>query len=831
MNKLQKTAPAPQVMRERSREGEPGRHVPAAGAASWQQQIQLALSLLQRGDASQGLALLTWLSQQGEAKVQASLALAQVHLGSGQADAALPWAQRAAEEGFDAAGVGPMVALMLSRCLRQVGQADRAVVVCRQALDRHPRVVDLHVALALAHKDAGQLDQSAAVYLAALQLAPDRPDLHHNLGNVRQQQGDLDGARQSYLAVLALAPEHAPALLELAHLAQLLGQQGEAHDLVRRALTLAPQMTRGWRLLARLLQGRGQWSAAREAWEAVVGQDAREPADWLSLAQSAWRQGDAEAALAAHGEAAQRAPDLAAAHHGRALVLRTMGRLADAMEAIQQAIACQPEEELATECLYLRTALLLEMGQVSEAQEPIEQLAALAQHPFEQATALELRAAAAATMGDMAACLAWRQQSLSVLPERFLTAQSACAAAQYLDTVDGTAQRRITEDTLRPFWPRQDAVWLPQSPAGKAVLRVGFVSADLRRHSCAFFLEPLWQALDHGRVRPFVYAASRQQDAVTQRLKGLVADWREVAHLDAAGLREAVRADGIDILIDLSGHTEGSRLDALALRCAPVQMAWLGYLSTTGMPSIDARLSDAAANPPEHDAQHTERVVRMGRPYVVYRPDAAAPDVVDPPALERQHITFGSFNTLQKISPACIAQWSRLLARLPTARLLLKARPFADAAVRSRLTAAFEAHGVTPDRLSLLPHAALDRHHLETYGQVDIALDTWPYQGVTTTCEALWMGVPVVSRCGASAVSRQSLTLLPAVGLGHLALPEEDAWVDACVALSRDVPALKALRHGLRARMAASPLMDAEGFARAFEDAMHGEWRRWCGLA
>jgi len=814
----------------RAPKGAAGKGAPGASATLWPQQLQLALSLLQRGDAQQGLALMTWLTQQPDARMQACLALAQAHLGWGRPEDALVWAQQAAEVGDKALGASTMAVVMLSRCLRQTGQAERAVEVCRQALSMHPQQVDVHIALALAHKDAGQLSQAEDVYLRAAQLAPERADVHHNLGNVRQQQGDFEGARTAYLAVLALVPEHALASLELAHLAQRAGQLDATHDLVRRALAQAPQLTRGWRLLAKLYQGHRQWQSAREAWETALSQDARDAADWVSLGEVTWHLGDTEAALAAHGEAVQRAPGLAQAHHGRAVALRTMGRLDEAMQAVQLALARDPKDVLAIECLYLRTALQLEMGSVAEALAPIGQLALLAKHPMEEATVLELRAAVAATMGDMAACLAWRKQGLSVMPERFLTAQGVCATAQYLDTFDGVRQRLITEQTMRSFLPRQDALWLPQQPLDKPLLRVGFVSADLRRHSCAYFLEPLWAALDRARIQPIAYSASRQKDIVSQRLQSLVPDWRDVAHLDAAGLRQAIRADSIDILIDLSGHTEGSRLDALALRCAPVQMAWLGYLSTTGLPSMDIRLSDAAVNPPEHDVQHTERMVRMDRPYVTYRPDAVAPDVVDPPALTRSHITFGSFNAIQKISAACVAQWSRLLTRLPSSRLLLKARPLADASVRDRLTSTFAAHGVAAERLTLLSHVPEDRHHLDTYGQVDIALDTWPYQGVTTTCEALWMGVPVVSRYGDSAVSRQSLTLLPAVGLGHLALQSEDAWVEACLALSSDVQALRALRHGLRDRVAASALMDSAGFARAFEDVMHAEWRHWCDL-
>jgi len=809
-----------------------GARAPGAGGVGSHQQLQLALTLLQRGDAQQGLSMLMWLAQQTSVvSLQAGMALAQWHLERGQPQEALAWAQRAAAGDADGAKANPRVALVLSRCLRQVGSAAHAVVLCQQALVAHPQSVELCMGLALAHRDAGALHEAEQAYLQALTLAPGHPDLSHNLGNLRQQRGDFDGAREAYLAALAAAPAHAPALLELAHLAQRAEQPEVALVLVQRALSAAPQLTRGWRLLAGLCQSAGQWQKAREAWETALSQDASEAADWLSLGSAAWGTGDALGACAAYGEALKRGPNSAQAHHGQALAYRVMGRLGEAMSAIQHALACDSADVLATECLYLRTALQLEMGELSGAAEPIEQLAALAQHPIEAATALELRAALASAQGDMAACVAWRKQALAVMPSRFTTAQSLCAAAQYLDSLDGAEQARAAVETMRPFAPRQDAVWLPQQAVPKPTLRVGFVSADLRRHSCAFFLEPLWQALDHARVRPIVYSTSQQMDAVTDRLKSLVTDWRDVAPLSSAGLRDAIRTDGVDIVIDLSGHTEGSRLDALALRCAPLQMTWLGYLSTTGLPSMDLRLSDAAVNPHEHDGQHTERVLRMGRPYVVYRPDPAAPDVVEPPALSSQSITFGSFNAIQKISPACVALWSRLLMQVPASRLLLKARPLADASVRDRLTSAFMAHGVAPERLVMLPHAPQDKHHLATYGQVDIALDTWPYQGVTTTCEALWMGVPVLSRCGEVAVSRQSLTLLPAVGLEHLALSDDAAWLAAGLALSADLPALATLRHGLRDRMAQSPLMDVNGFARSFEDAMHAAWQDWCRRA
>lgn len=800
---------------------------PATGQVGSHQQLQLALNLLRRGDDQHGLSMLMWLAQQPQTSLQACMALAQWHLARGNSQEALTWAQRGATDA-DVVTANVHVALVLSRCLRQVGRATQAVVLCQQALVAHPNAVELRMALALAHRDAGDLHAAEQTYVQALTLAPGHPDLSHNLGNLRQQRGDFDGARQAYLEALAAAPAHAPALLELAHLAQRAAQPEVALELVQRALSTAPQLTRGWRLLAGLCQSAAQWQKAREAWETVLSQDAREAADWQSLGGAAWGMGDAVAALSAYGEALMRAPDSAQAHHGQALAYRVLGRLADAMSAIQRAMACGPSGVLAAECLYLSTALQLEMGEVSAAVEPIERLAALAKHPVEEATVLELRAALASSQGDMAACLAWRKQALAALPDRFSTAQSLCAAAQYLDSVDGDEQARITVQAMLPFAPRQDAVCLPQQPVPKPTVRVGFVSADLRRHSCAFFLEPLWQGLNQACVHPFVYSASQQHDPVTDRLKSLVPDWRDVAHLDAAGLRDVIRADGIDILIDLSGHTEGSRLDALALRCAPIQMTWLGYLSTTGLPSMDLRLSDAAVNPPEHDPQHTERVLRMERPYVVYRPDPTAPDVVDPPALSSQVITFGSFNAIQKISPACVALWSSLLMQVPNSRLLLKARPLADASVRERLVGAFMAHGVSPERMVMLPHVPEDKHHLAAYGQVDIALDTWPYHGVTTTCEALWMGVPVLSRWGNAAVSRQSLTLLPAVGLGHLALADEAAWRAAGVALSADLGSLKTLRHGLRDRMSQSPLMDVRGFARSFEGAMHAAWQGWC---
>lgn len=358
-------------------------------------------------------------------------------------------------------------------------------------------------------------------------------------------------------------------------------------------------------------------------------------------------------------------------------------------------------------------------------------------------------------------------------------------------------------------------------------LRIGFVSPYFRKHAVTFFFESVLPGLCAENCDVVLYADVAQQDEYSARLRAAGAGWRDTLQLDDERLARLVRADRIDILIDLSGHTPGNRLLAFARRPAPVQMTWNGYPNTTGMRAIDYRITDAACDPPgttEH--LHRERLLRLPRIFMSWRPPLDAPDVCAPATERNGHVTFGSFNACYKLSPTILQVWAAILAAQPTARLLLAAIP--DGVAQRRIAGAFAASGIDPQRLEF--RARVDHESfLRMHADVDVALDPFPYHGTTTTCFSLWMGVPVVSLAGATAVARVGVALLANIGLEALVARDGADYARIAASLASDRDRLAALRAGLRARVRSSPLTDGDGCAAALAGALRSAWRAWCG--
>lgn len=350
-------------------------------------------------------------------------------------------------------------------------------------------------------------------------------------------------------------------------------------------------------------------------------------------------------------------------------------------------------------------------------------------------------------------------------------------------------------------------------------LRVGYVSPDFRGHSVALFVAPLLAAHDRGTFRIYGYSTAARPDAVTPQLRAMCDEWREIAALSDDAAAQRIQEDEIDILVDLAGHTPGGRPLLFARRPAPLQVAWLGYPGTTGLRAIAYRFTDAEADPPgESDAHATEKLWRLPQGFLCFSPAADVP-VADLPAPGRARLAFGSFNNLAKVSPQTVSTWAQLLREVPDAVLVLKAHALGSERARLRITEAFAAEGIGQDRLILREAEKRVEAHLARYGEVDIALDTFPYAGTTTTCEALWMGVPVVTLRGASHVARVGASLLERIGLPDLVATSRRQYVEIAKALAADLPRLRDMRRTLRDRMQRSSLMDRPGFARSVEAA------------
>lgn len=369
----------------------------------------------------------------------------------------------------------------------------------------------------------------------------------------------------------------------------------------------------------------------------------------------------------------------------------------------------------------------------------------------------------------------------------------------------------------------------PNTPDPARRLRVAYLSADCRGHSVSYFFEPIAQHHDRDRFEMFIYSGTEEGDAVTERLKGYPGHWRETRELSDAALADLARRDQIDIAVDLSGLTVGNRLHAMARRLAPVQITYLGYPNTTGLPAMDWRIVDAITDPVGAEALMTERPLRLPGCFLCYRPPAGAPPVAPPPAVDAGFLRFGSFNNLAKTSPTAVALWCEVLRRIPGSRFILRAKILSASIAESHLRARFEKEGVDPARLEIFDFLPGHSDHLSLYNRVDVALDTFPYHGTTTTCEAMWMGVPVVTLEGEVHAARVGSSLLHAVGLPELIARDRGEFVEIAARLAGDLPALAGLRAGLRERVRRSILCDQPGFTARFETALRDAWRDWCG--
>jgi protein O-GlcNAc transferase len=358
-------------------------------------------------------------------------------------------------------------------------------------------------------------------------------------------------------------------------------------------------------------------------------------------------------------------------------------------------------------------------------------------------------------------------------------------------------------------------------------LRVGFISGDFRTHSVAHFFEPILSARDHGAFTYILYNNSHIQDAVTQRLRTNADEWRDIWRLTDDAVIELIRTDRIDILVDLSGHTASNRLAVFARRAAPVQVSYLGYPSSTGLATMDHRITDGVTDPPvPADDWHCERLLRLPDTQWCFRPFGmpAAPGPL--PARGAGFITFGSFNNLTKASDTLLRCWVKILVKMPTSRLRLTRVRSAQRV--AEILALFGRSAVAPERIECVPYAN-DPPYGQQFAGVDIALDNYPYNGVTTTCESLHVGVPVISLHGRNGVSRSGMSLLGALGLGELVASTPEQYVEIAVALGSDLSRLEQLRSSLRARFERSSLRDEKRFAAKFEDLLRTAWRQHLG--
>lgn len=635
--------------------------------------------------------------------------------------------------------------------------------------------------------NAGALKTAEEKCRALLARFPEHAETLDLLGVVRARQGDAAEAATLMARGIALAPTDARALNNFANVLTNLGRREEAVALYRRALAQRPDDAQIYNNMGSALYHLGKLDEAEGAYRRALELKSDYAEAWSNYGNVLIDKGDVAASIEVNRKAIAARADYAPAWNNLGNGLKRQGLYGAALDAYAQALKIQP--------LYAGA-----LGNVAEAMK--EQGRAAAAIPFYR-RALEIDPADAAIHANLLFAL---------------------------NAVPGVSRQDLFEESRRwaaRFAPVPDGVRHDNAPYPDRVLRVGYVSADFRRHSVAYFIEPVIAAHDRRNVEVVCYADVVAPDAVTRRIRAMADLWRDVRGFTDIALAELVRRDRIDILVDLGGHTMESRLRAFAYKPAPVQVAYLGYPGTTGMAQMDARIVDAWTDPEgTPDAMHTEKLVRLPNGFLCYRPSDTASAIAPPPSIKNGFVTFGSFNNLSKVTDETIVAWAAVLKAVPGSRLLLKAKALADPATRDRVVGLFGAQGIAPDRLDLMGWV-LDGDPLETYNRVDIGLDTFPYNGTTTTCEALWMGVPVVSLIGATHAGRVGLSLLTRAGLADLAAPSVESYAAAAAGLAQNSARLAALRSGLRDRLASGGILDRDGFVRSLESAYRGLWRDW----
>ena len=670
----------------------------------------------------------------------------------------------------------------------------------------------LQVALEAHHR--GECELAALHYRSILRKAPKHPDACNLLGAVLLAQGDHRQARPFIDRALQAKPGQPVFLNNLGQCQFAAGELDAAQASFEQAIELNPDVPEPHNNLGNVFRRQGKPTKAYASYKEAIRLRADFPQAWGNLGVVAGDLGLWQESLQAYHEALRLQPNFAEMYNnlGWFLMVR-LSRHDEARPHFEKALALRPVFTQAMKNLGEACRLA---GELESAEIWLRKAMSLAPNNHEHWNNL---AAICKDAGRMNEAKEHFEHAIELEPREHRIYSNMLLALVH---DPGTSAK---DHSAKAFgWDaRHAAAVTPLQPSepksGSERLRIGFVSADLRRHAVAYFVEPLWREMDGERFEIVAYSNSLVEDDVTKRLMGYVKTWRNVVSLDDQTLAKRIREDEIDILVDLSGHTAGNRLLAFAYKPAPVQVTWLGYPASTGMAAMDWRISDPYAEPQgmtEH--LNREQLWRLPEVFCVYRSGENSPEVIaHPPAEDVGHITFGSMNNFAKVTDQVIALWSRLLKEVPDSKLLLEIKGIEQEKFRKDVEQRFAAHDVGAHRLILLPRRA--EHQYALYNRMDIALDPFPCNGGTTSMDCLWMGVPFVTLEGRHFVSRMGVTLLSNVGLSELIAQDEDEYVHKARRLAQDRAYLKRLREGLRERVVASPLMDAKRFTRHLEEA------------
>ena len=670
-------------------------------------------------------------------------------------------------------------------------KVEDGVIAFRQAIELKPEFVDAHIALGMALARLGEHREAVGCFSRAAQLDPSSLEAFHQQGIAFQDLGEFDNAVNSYRRALEIDRDLAALHSNLGSALRELGRNEAAIASFERALEISPKVADVRYNLGLTFQTTGRMDLAATSYIKTLEIENDHFGACMHLGIVLHELGQYEKSLLHSRRAIELQPSNEKGHLNLGLGLTRIGRLDEAVTCYLRALEIQPDN--ADAHLSLGHALK-DLSRVDEG-------------------------------------IASIQRALESKPDYLLAHNSLLFVQNY---VAEKSSERMLENAHRfgevvARLARPYTNW-PNSVGPDRPLRIGFVSGDLCSHPVGYFLEGVLAALTvpgAQRLELFAYPTRSNDDATTKRLRACCKGWHSAVGLSDEALAKRIRDDGIDILIDLAGHSAHTRLSVFAWKPAPVQVSWLGYFATTGVAAMDYFIADPWTLPPDQEAYFTEKIWRLPETRLCFTPPDAKVEVNTLPALANGYITFGSFNNLSKMTDAVVQLWARVLQAVPQSRLFLKYQQLAEASVRQSTYERFAVHGIEADRLifeDYVPRAS----YLAAYHRVDIGLDPFPFPGGTTTVEALWMGIPVLTLTGERFLSRQGVGLLMNAGLPDWIAADPDDYVARAIAHASDLPALAILRAGLRQQVLASPIYDAPRFAQHFEQALRGMWQTWC---
>jgi len=759
-------------------------------------------------------------------------------------------------------------ALHLSGMIRQkLKNYELAIEMMKRSIRVSPGQPAFYCNLGDVYREMNQFEEAVSCYQQALKLDPGNAEALNNLGVNLKDLGRPDDAVAAYLYSIAVNPGYAVAHYNLGDVLKILDRTDEAMASYRKSFALDPNLANTMHMAGLSLFNNGMLDEAMAFFKELIALKPGHAKAHVGLGVTFYEQGRLDEAIAGYRKAIAIEPGCVWAYSNLGTALTDRGMLDEAIVCYRKALSLKPDITEVRDnrgntansdhvAAYVGLGVIhVEKGMLDEAIDCYRQAVAIdpgcvwahnnlgnvfnEQGRFDEAIAcfrkaLSLKPDFAEAHGNMGNALknscrfdegvASFERALSIKPDHMLAFNNLLLTYQYLYSVTNEEIfARSVEFGRRCESPaeRKRHQSVHERERGESV-RVGLVSGDLRNHPVGYFLEAALRHMDRDAFSFVAYANQHQFDGLSERIRPFFSEWVRVIGMSDEELASRIRSDGIDILVDLSGHTAFNRLPLFALRPAPVQVSWIGYANTTGMTSIDYILADPVTVPVEEERYYTEKVWRLPDTYLCFTPPDVDIAVDALPGMGNGHITFGSFSNAAKLNDTVLSCWAKILLAVPESQLFLKFRSFEHQTERDDLIGRLQALGIDAARL-LFEGQSLRSDYLAAYRRIDFALDPFPFPGATTTCEAAWMGVPSLTlRTARGIVGHNGELIMKSVGLGEWVAGSIDEYVEKARTFAGDTATLAGIRAGLRQRLLNSPLCDGERFAKHLADAFKG---------